>query len=89
MHHEVSSQPSPCSVKKSKAKLELLMDNDMHLFVEQGTRGGILMASKRHAKANKYVEGYSPSKPPVHIAYLNPNNLYSWAMCFPLSISRF
>ena len=32
--------------------LELLKDVDMHLFTEEGTRGGILVVSKLFLKAN-------------------------------------
>ena len=39
-------------LKKTKVKLQLLTDYDMHLMVEQGLRGGIAMISHRHAKAN-------------------------------------
>lgn len=60
--------------------LELLTDVDVHLFVEQGTRGGISMVSKRFAKANNaYVKDYDPNKPNNYISYLDPNN-YCWAM---------
>ena len=47
--------PGMCSdalLKKSKIKLELLTDINMHLFIEKGLRGGISMVSKRHAKAS-------------------------------------
>ena len=48
-------------------KLKLLTDRDMHLFFEEGIRGGISMIANRYAKANhKYVGGYDPEEdPPV------------------------
>ena len=68
-------------LKKTGVELELLTDYDQHLFIEGGLRGGISMASKRHAKANNpLVEGYDPEKPSTHILYLDANNLYGWAM---------
>ena len=67
-------------------QLELhLNDVDIHLFMEKGTRGGISMVSKRHAKANNpLVEGYDPAQPTNYITYLDANNLYGWAMSLPL-----
>ena len=68
-------------LKKTGIDLELLTDYDQHLFIEKGMRGGISMASKRHAKANnRLVDGYDPEKPSSHILYLDANNLYGWAM---------
>ena len=64
-------------LKKTGVVLELLTDYDQHLFIEKGTRGGISMVSKRHAKANNHlVDGYNPEKPSSHILYLDANNLY-------------
>ena len=77
-------------MKKTGVDLELLTDLDMHLFIERGMRGGISMASKRHAKANNpLVEGYNPSEPTNYITYLDANNLYGWAMSQPLPKSGF
>ena len=68
-------------LKKTSVELELLTDYDQHLFIEKGLRGGISMASKRHARANNpLVEGYDPGQPSSHILYLDANNLYGWAM---------
>ena len=68
-------------LKKTGVELELLTDYDQHLFIEKGLRGGISMASKRHARANNpLVQGYDPGQPSSHILYLDANNLYSWAM---------
>ena len=38
--------------KKTGVELELLIDYDMHLFVERSVRGGISKVSKRYARAN-------------------------------------
>ena len=46
-------------LKMTGKKLELISDNDMHLFVEKGMRGGISYIAKRHSKANnKYLKCY-------------------------------
>ena len=66
-------------LKYTAIELELLTDYDQHLFIEKGMRGGISMASKRHAKANNPgVPGYDPSKEHNHIMYYDANNLYGW-----------
>ena len=67
-------------LKKTRVELELFTDYNQHLFIEKGMRGGISMASKRHAKANNpLVDGYDPEKPSSHILYLDANNLYGRA----------
>ena len=77
-------------LKKTGVELELLTDLDMHLFIERGMRGGILMVGKRYAKANNpLVEGYNPAEPTNYITYLDANNLYGWAMSLPLPKSGF
>ena len=43
-------------------------------------RGGISHITKRHSKANNnYMECYDSSKESKYIAYLDANDLYSWA----------
>ena len=57
-------------LKYTGIELELLTDYDHHSFIEKGIRGGISMASKRHAKANNpRVPGYDPNKQHNHIMY--------------------
>ena len=75
----------------SKVKLELLTDEDMHLFIEKGNkRGGVSMVSKRYSKANNpYIKGYDRSKPTSYILYLDANNLYGWAMSQALPTGEF
>ena len=66
-------------LKMTKIELELISDNDMHLFIEKGMRGGISYIAKRRSKANnKYMECYDSSKESVYISYLDANNLYSF-----------
>ena len=62
----------------------------MHLFIENGMRGGISYVAKRHSKANnKHMGNYDSSKcnsiecnsieESVFIMYLDANNLNDWA----------
>ena len=61
-------------LKMAKVKLELIIDPNMYIFFEKGTRGGISYISHRYSKANnKYQESN-------HIIYLDANNLYCYAM---------
>ena len=77
-------------LKKIGVQLKLLTDVDMHLFIEQGTRGGISMVSKQYAKANNLcVKDYDPNNPNNYIQYLDVNSHYSCAMCKPLPKGKF
>ena len=71
-------------------ELELLKDQNINLFFARGMRGGISMISKHYAKAsNPLVEGHDTRKPTNYITYLDANNLYRYAMSFPLTKSGF
>jgi len=65
-------------LKKTGVQLELLSDPDMLLMTEQGIRGGVLMTSKRYAKANNKNMGekFNPNENSKFIQYLDANNLY-------------
>ena len=81
--HYFSSPGLSCGamLKITGAKLEIISDIDMYLFIEKEMRGGISYIAKRYAKANnKYMENYDPKKPSKFITYLDINNLYGWAM---------
>ena len=77
-------------LKMTGQKLELLTDVDMHLFIEQGLRGGISMISNRYSKANNpYLPDFDVTKPKTYINYVDANNLYGHAMCQPLPTHDF
>jgi len=62
--------------------IPLLTDYDMHMFIENGIRGGYCNVSKRHVKANNRYMGndFDPSKPEKYIFYGDTNNLYGYSM---------
>ena len=73
-------------LKMTKIELEKISDPDMHLFIENGMRGGVCQVSKRHSKANnKCCKNYDPNKSEKWIKYHNMNNLYRKVMmqCLP------
>ena len=69
-------------LKKTKIRLELLLDPDMLLMFERGIRGGITQSVHRWAKANNPYMGskYTPREPTRYLQYLDANNLYGWPM---------
>ena len=77
-------------LKKRKVELELLTDIDMLLMVEKGTKGGICQAIHRYAKANeKYMKNYDKDIISSYLMYLDPNNLYRWAISQKLPVNGF
>jgi len=68
-------------LKMTGIELESISDIDMHLFFEQGMRGGVSIITHRKGTANhKYMEHYDPKKPSKYILDLDANNLYGWSM---------
>ena len=56
----------------TKIELDLILDIDMHLFIEKGMKGGISVIAKRHSKANnKYMHSCNAKKPSKFIKYLD------------------
>ena len=78
-------------LKKTRIRLELLLDPDMLLMSERGIRGGITQSVHRWAKANNsYMgSGYNSDEPNNYLQYLDANNLYGWAMSQPLPTGGF
>ena len=57
----------------------------MHLFIEEGMRGGISYIAKRHSK----IENFDSNKKKESNIYWDANNLYGWGMSQPLSYGEF
>ncbi|KFM68525.1 hypothetical protein X975_13710, partial [Stegodyphus mimosarum] len=77
-------------LKMTDQALELLTDVDMHLFIENGIRGGVSMITQRKSVANnKYLKNFDSTKESKYILYLDANNLYGWAMSQPLPYGNF
>ena len=65
------------SFKKTKVKLDLLIDIDMLLMIEKDVRGGICHSIYRYAKANnKSMIDYDKNKESSYLQYWDINNLY-------------
>ena len=78
-------------LKKTRIRLELLLDPDMLLMFERGIGGGITKSVHRWAKANNPHMGskYTLRKPTRYLQYLDANNVYGWAMSQPLPTGGF
>ncbi|XP_022179368.1 uncharacterized protein LOC111039984 [Myzus persicae] len=61
-----------CMLKLTKVELFLLDDYEKILFIESGTRGGLVQASKRYARANNpETPGYNADEPNTSLIYLD------------------
>ena len=78
-------------LKKTRIRLELLLDPNKHLMFERGIRGGFTQSVNRWAKANNpcMAPEFVPDKPTRYLQYLDANNLYGWAMSQPLPTRGF
>ena len=78
-------------LKKTKIRLELLLDPDMLLMFKRGIRGGITQSVHRWARANNPYMGskFNPNERVNCLQYLDANNLYGWAMSQPLPTGGF
>ena len=57
--------------KITGTELELISDDDMHLFIEEGITGGLSYIAERRSKANnKYMKCYDSNKESKCITYL-------------------
>ena len=78
------------ALKKTKVKLDLLIDIGMLLIVEKGIRGGICHYIYRYPKANnKYMKDYDKNGGPSYIQYWDVNNLYGLAISQKLPVNNF
>ena len=78
-------------LKKTRIRLELLLDPDMRLIFQKGIRGRITQSVHRWAKANNPYMGseFNPDEKTNYLQYLDANNLYGWAMSQPLPTGKF
>ena len=63
-------------LKMTRIELDLISENDVHLFIEKGMRGGISYIAKRHTKANNKCMCYDNNNENKYITYLDAINLY-------------
>lgn len=79
------------ALKMTGIELELLTDQNMHMFFERQIRGGLSMVSKRIVKANNIYmkDNYNPNIDSSYIFKGDVNALYSTAMRDKLPISGF
>ena len=78
------------ALKKTKVRLDLLIDIDMLLMVEKGIRGGICHSIYRYTKANnKYMKDYDKNKESSYLQYWDVNNFYGWAISQKLPVNNF
>ena len=77
-------------LKVTGAQIPLLTDPDMHLLFEDSKRGGVSLAMKRLAVANKkYMKNYDSKKPSKFIQYNDVNGLYTSILAGPLPFEDF
>jgi hypothetical protein len=77
-------------LKYTEATPELLTDEDMYMFFERGTRGGMSQAVTRHVKANNpYLSDYKKGEKHTYLMYWDANNLYAIAMMLNLPYKDF
>ena len=78
------------ALKKTKVKLDLLINISMLLMVEKGIKEGICHSICRYSKANnKGMKDYYKNKESSYLQYWDVNNLYGWAMWHKLSVNNF
>ena len=77
-------------LKMTKVELDKIDDPNMHLFIEEGMRGGICVAVKKYSKANNECFKDSDfTKKRKEINYDDMNNLYGKAMMTYLPYKNF
>lgn len=84
--HTVPGLTLSAGLRMTKARVELIRDPDMHMFVEGGMRGGVACVSKRLAESSDEEDEEGLKK---FLLYLDANNLYGWAMSQPLPTGKY
>ena len=77
------------ALKKTKVKLDLLIDIDMLLMVEKSIRGRICHSIYRYAETNnKYMKDYDKNKESSYLQYWDVYDLYGWEMSQKLPVNK-
>ena len=67
-------------LETTKVVFQLVLDPDMYVFIEKGTRSGVSYISNRYSKvSNKYLKPYNPKPELKNIIYLDAKGLYGYA----------
>ena len=62
----------------------------MLLLVGQGITGGIVHSIHKYEKANnEYMKNHCKNVIPSYLMYLDPNNMYGWAMSQKFPVNGF
>ena len=86
----VSKIPALLGLKKTKIKLDPLIDTGMLLMVVKGIRARICQYIYRYAKANnKYMKYFNKIKELSYLQYGDVSNLYDWAMSQKFPVKYF
>ena len=79
-----------CLLKYSGVELDVLTQEDMYLFFEQGIRGGYSNCHKNYSKANhKYLPNFDPKQIRKYLMYWDMNLLYPTVMVEPMPVRNF
>ena len=82
--------PGKAALKKTKVKLDLLIDINMFLMVEKGIRGGICHVIDRYGKTNnKCMKNFDKNKESSYLEYWDLNNLYGWVISQKFPVNDF
>ena len=79
------------ALKMSRVELELITDENMYLFMEEGIRRGVSVISNRYRRGNNKYMGdlYDKGLHDSFVVCLDANGLYSFAMLLPLPYRNF
>lgn len=78
------------ALKMTSVEIELIQDPEQYLFIENGVRGGVSIASTHHCIVNnKYLSNFDSTKESNYILYADVTNLYGFCLSQRLPISGF